>query len=146
MGQRRLVGYKLRSGGVEAKAFPSPEQVALAIATCRDAGVPMKFTAGLHHPIRHHNDSVQTKMHGFINVFAAAAIAHAHRSVDAKQLQAILEDEEATSFAFDNDSLRWRSLAVTTAQVETARREFAISFGSCSFDEPRDDLRALGWM
>jgi hypothetical protein len=57
--------------------------------------VPLKFTAGLHHPIRHSNDSVQTKMHGFINVFAAAAIAYAHRAVDAQQVQAILEDEDA---------------------------------------------------
>jgi hypothetical protein len=146
MSQRRLVGYKLRSGGVEAKAFPSPEQVALAIATCRDARVPIKFTAGLHHPIRHHNDSVQTKMHGFINVFAAATIANAHRQVDAKQAQAILEDESAASFSFDENSLKWRSLEVTTSQIEAARREFAISFGSCSFDEPREDLRNLRWL
>jgi hypothetical protein len=139
-------GFKLRTGGVEAKAFPSPQQVAFAIAACRDAVVPMKFTAGLHHPIRHYNESVQTKMHGFINVFAAATIAHAHREVDARQVQAILEDEDASSFNFDDGGLRWRSLAVTTSQIESARRDFAISFGSCSFDEPREDLRALGWL
>ena len=142
----RRVGFKLRTGGVEAKAFPSPEQVAFAITTCRDVGVPMKFTAGLHHPIRHYNESVKTKMHGFINVFAAATIAHTHREVDANHVQAILEDEDARSFSFDNDGLRWKSLSVTTPQIEAARRAFAISFGSCSFDEPRDDLRALGWL
>ena len=145
-GWDRRMGYKLRTGGVEAKAFPSPQHVASVIASCRDAGVPLKFTAGLHHPIRHSNDSVQTKMHGFINVFAAAAIAYANRAVDAQQLQAILEDEDAAGFHFGDDGLRWRSLEVTTAQIERARRDFAISFGSCSFDEPREDLRALGWM
>jgi hypothetical protein len=30
--------------------------------------------------------------------------------------------------------------------VAQARREFAHSFGSCSFEEPIDDLRALGLM
>ena len=72
--------------------------------------------------------------------------ARVHRDVDAKQVQAILEDEDPASFSFDDGGLRWRSLSVTMEQVEAARREFAISFGSCSFDEPRDDLRALGWM
>jgi hypothetical protein len=26
------------------------------------------------------------------------------------------------------------------------RSEFANSFGSCSFEEPVDDLRAMGWV
>jgi len=40
--------------------------------------------------------------------------------------------------------LRWKTYRAKTAQIEAARREFITSFGSCSFDEPRDDLRALG--
>ena len=32
----------------------------------------------------------------------------------------------------------------TSSEIEDARLAFAISFGSCSFDEPRADLRALG--
>src|SRR5262249_54512590 len=63
--------FKLRCGGLEASTFPSVEQVSAAIAACRDASVPLKFTAGLHHPIRHFSGEVQTKMHGFINVFVA---------------------------------------------------------------------------
>ncbi|MBA3533440.1 MAG: hypothetical protein H0T73_16100, partial [Ardenticatenales bacterium] len=68
-------GFKLRCGGTEAAAFPSPQQVAYAIAACRDADIAMKATAGLHHPLRHHNESVQVKMHGFVNVFAASLLA-----------------------------------------------------------------------
>src|SRR5205823_6178650 len=43
----RPAGYKLRCGGLEASAFPPAEQVAFALAACRDAGVPFKATAGL---------------------------------------------------------------------------------------------------
>ncbi|HNB52399.1 MAG TPA: hypothetical protein PK530_10670 [Anaerolineales bacterium] len=64
-------GFKLRTGGVTANAFPSPEQVAWALCLCRDVGIPMKCTAGLHHPVRSYRAEVGTKMHGFLNVFVA---------------------------------------------------------------------------
>lgn len=137
-------GFKLRCGGLEAAAFPTPEQVAFVIAACRDAKVPLKFTAGLHHPIRHYNTGLQTHMHGFLNVFVAGVLAHA-RGLSAEQLQPILEDEDARSFAFDDAGLRWKDQHATTEEI-TAARKFVTSFGSCSFDEPRDDLRALGWL
>ena len=72
-------GFKLRCGGVVASAFPTAEQIAHALLLCRDHQIPFKATAGLHHPIRHYNDSVQTKMHGFINVFGAGILAHVHQ-------------------------------------------------------------------
>src|SRR5262245_62096114 len=40
---------KLRCGGA---LTPSVEQVGLVIAACREAGVPFKATAGLHHAVR----------------------------------------------------------------------------------------------
>src|SRR5947208_8081320 len=42
----RGYGFKLRCGGANASAVPSVEQVAHVLAACRDAGVPLKFTAG----------------------------------------------------------------------------------------------------
>ncbi len=138
----RHIGFKLRTGGVVADAFPSTEQVAWAIASVRDAGVPMKCTAGLHHPVRHFNEGVQTKMHGFLNVFCAGVLAVTnYLSID--QIQDILEDEDPASFVFDESGFEWKDLRVVTADILHARQQFA-SFGSCSFDEPREDLRALG--
>lgn len=136
------LGYKLRSGGVEAGAFPSPEQVACAIIACRDAGVPMKFTAGLHHPVGHFDAGIGTKMHGFLNVYVACVLARA-RQIDESLTCAVLEEEHVGAFTFSGEALRWRDLAASISEVEAARRDFAISFGSCSFDEPRDDLRSL---
>ncbi len=140
----RHVGFKLRTGGVTADAFPSTAQVAWAIASAQDVGVPMKCTAGLHHPIRHYNEGVQTKMHGFLNVFGAGALAVTN-NLSVEQIQDILEDEDPASFVFDDAGFAWRDLRVVTAKIVHARQQI-LSFGSCSFDEPREDLRNLGLM
>lgn len=138
------VGFKLRTGGVTADAFPSPKQVAWTIAAARDADIPLKCTAGLHHPLRHYNESVQTKMHGFLNVFGAGILAVAnHLSQD--QIQAILEDEDSASFIFDEKRFAWKGLRAVNRELINTRHKIT-SFGSCSFDEPREDLRQLGLM
>lgn len=139
-----IAGVKLRTGGLEAAAFPSCEQVAFVVAACRDAAVPLKFTAGLHHPIRHYNAGVKTYMHGFLNIFVAGVLAHA-RGLGEAQLRPVIEDEDPAHFAFDEGGLRWRDCRATTEEIRAARK-LVTSFGSCSFDEPRDDLRALGWL
>jgi hypothetical protein len=141
----RRKGFKFRTGGMEASAFPSPFDLAHAIAACQAVHVPMKFTAGLHHPLRHFNLSVQTKMHGFINVFVAGVLAVARR-LTADQLLPIIEDEDPASFQFDDKGLRWKDHGATVAEITEARKQGVLSFGSCSFDEPREDLRRLGWM
>jgi hypothetical protein len=137
------LGFKLRSGGIEAAAFPAIELVAASISLCRQAGIPMKFTAGLHHPVRHYSASVSARMHGFLNVFMACILASA-RGFEEGRLRQVLEEEDPEAFGFDDRAGRWRDERVATDQIEAVRRAFAISFGSCSFDEPREDLRALG--
>jgi hypothetical protein len=136
------LGFKLRCGGQTAAAFPSAEDVALVITACRSWQVPLKFTAGLHHPVRHFDAGVQATMHGFFNVFGAAVLAHA-RGLDERQLLPILLDEDAGSFRVSEEGFRWRTQHATIAEIEAVRRE-VVSFGSCSFDEPREDLRGLG--
>jgi hypothetical protein len=54
----------------------------------------------------------------------------------------MLEDENAASFSFGDDSFTWREWKIATDQIK-ARRKLVTSFGSCSFNEPREDLRAL---
>src|ERR1044071_6289006 len=85
-------GYKLRTGGVTADAFPTSAQIASALVTPATHQLPIKFTAGLHHPIRQFRDEVRTKMHGFLNVLGAAVLAAEHRW-DTKQTAAMLENE-----------------------------------------------------
>lgn len=138
-------GLKLRCGGLEADAFPSVEQVAAAIEECAVARVPLKFTAGLHHPLRHFDTALNTTMHGFLNVFLAGVLATEHRLAE-PTLRELLLEEDPKAFRWDAESLGWREWSVRTPEVELARRYSVTSFGSCSFDEPRADLRALGWL
>jgi len=135
-------GFKLRTGGVTADAFPTSAQIAHALVTAATYQLPIKFTAGLHHPIRQFRDEVKTKMHGFLNVLGAAVLATEHQW-DADQAVMMLEDEDPGSFSFTEDFFAWRDWQIDVERLQ-CRRKFVRSVGSCSFDEPRDDLRALG--
>jgi hypothetical protein len=134
-------GYKLRTGGVAADAFPSSAQIARALVAATSRRVPIKFTAGLHHPVRQYRDEVKTKMHGFLNVLGAGVLAAQHRWSE-KRATEMLESETAGDFQFDENSFRWRDWSVTTEQIAEHRR-LITSFGSCSFEEPREDLSSL---
>jgi hypothetical protein len=137
-------GYKLRTGGVTADAFPSSAQVAKALLLPAEHQVPIKFTAGLHHPVRQWREEVQTKMHGFLNVLGAAVLAAEHRW-DEQQTARMLDDEDPDSFSFTDAVFGWREWKIAVDRLE-ARRRFVTSFGSCSFDEPRQDLHPLNFL
>ncbi len=139
------VGFKLRCGGLQASAFPTAEQIAFVIRNAVMNRVPLKFTAGLHHPLPRFDAGVQAKMHGFVNVFGAGVLGFA-RHLEPELLTALLKDDNPAHFVFDATGFRYGALHARTEEIATARREGVVSFGSCSFDEPRDDLRALGWL
>ncbi|MBZ5615265.1 MAG: hypothetical protein LAO23_14750 [Acidobacteriia bacterium] len=138
---------KIRAGGETADKFPPPESVVEFIRLCAAARVPFKATAGLHHPLRsvhrftYQPESASGIMHGFVNVFLAAAFLRAGRNANlAVQL---LAEQSAQAFHFDLDGAGWREHRLSRDEIASARREFSISFGSCSFTEPIDDLRSL---
>jgi hypothetical protein len=135
------LGFKLRTGGVTAEAFPSSETIAGVLHAAGRQKTPIKFTAGLHHPVRLFHDSVQTRMHGFLNVLGAGVLALEHGWPEATIVE-MLEDEEPGSFSFTDESFGWRQWKIAVSAIKS-RRQLVTSFGSCSFDEPRDDLRAL---
>jgi hypothetical protein len=83
-------------------------------------------------------------MHGFINVFVAAAFAW--HGTDRASVMGVLHECDPETFEFFDDSLTWCGRSLGTAQIAATRRDFAHSFGSCSFEEPVGDLKALGWL
>lgn len=135
---------KIRTGGVTPGAFPPASYIANFIRRCAERGLPFKATAGLHHPVRclrpltYEANAPRGTMHGFLNVFLAAALL--------PQAESILTEDDPHAFTFDDDSAAWRGHAVSTEDLAVLRREFAISFGSCSFEEPVADLKELGWL
>jgi hypothetical protein len=138
---------KLRTGGETADKFPAPGKVVEFIALCAAAGVPFKATAGLHHPLRslrrftYQPDSPSGIMHGFLNVFLAAAFVRAGMEVGLAV--ELLREQAVEAFQFGSDDVTWRGHRLSARDLALARREFAMSFGSCSFTEPIDDLRSL---
>jgi hypothetical protein len=143
---KRAGGFaKLRAGGLNPDAIPAIADVAAFVRTCADRRLPFKATAGLHHPVRASHpltyaaDAPRAVMHGFLNVFLAAALAwHGDRD-----LEPVLAETDPAAFRFD-DHAHWRDRSLDAGQVREARLHFAHAFGSCSFDEPVRDLEALG--
>ncbi len=141
-GGTNRVGLKIRCGGLDAEAVPEPMAVAAAIATCRATGVPLKATQGLHHPVRHHDPKLDTMVHGFLNLFAASTMAHAH-DLPVTRLAEIVAEVEPEAFAIKDGRFAWRDLDASADEVAAARECLLTTFGSCSFSEPRDDLYQL---
>lgn len=139
---------KVRTGGTTADAFPTSAQLARFIDRCVSAQVPFKATAGLHHPLRapypltYAPDSPTATMYGFLNVFAGTALLHA--GMPASRLAELLEETNPSAIRFDADGLAWRDWRASAAEVAESRKLTGLSFGSCSFEEPVGDLRAMG--
>ena len=138
---------KMRTGGETEDKFPAAESVIEFIRQCAAANVPFKATAGLHHPLRavhrltYQPDSSSGMMHGFINVFLAAAFLRTGMS--ANLAMQLLEEQSPKAFQFHSEAIEWRQHKLTRDEITATRREFAVSFGSCSFMEPVDDLKSL---
>jgi len=135
-------GAKVRTGGATADAYPAPEHLARFIAACAAANVPFKATAGLHHPFRHESAAIKAREFGFLNVFVAGCLAQTHE-LAASELVQLLEEESLAAFTIDDEGIEWNGHRIRTENIEDVREEFAVSFGSCSFDEPREGLRTL---
>ena len=130
------VGAKIRCGGLTADAFPTDDAVASFIAECVRLRLPFKATAGLHHPFRTRDEEIGVLQHGFVCLLAATAVP------DADTL-AIVGETDADAFSLDADGLRWRDRVAGPGELARARELFT-AYGSCSFDEPVEDLTADG--
>ncbi|HEY0371745.1 MAG TPA: hypothetical protein VGD79_07065 [Thermoanaerobaculia bacterium] len=142
--KRHSLRAKIRTGGITPDAFPAIDNIAEFLRACKAKGVAFKATAGLHHPLRcvkpltYEPNAPLGTMHGFLNVFLAAALL--------EHADPILAEHDPGAFAFDDDAASWRGHRVSTEDIIAMRRDFATSFGSCSFEEPIGDLQELGWL
>jgi hypothetical protein len=60
----------------------------------------------------------------------------------ANDLKALLLEDDASSFALEETSITWRGHRLSQSRLLESRA-LASSFGSCSFEEPMEDLLAL---
>ncbi|HEX8196126.1 MAG TPA: hypothetical protein VF571_08060 [Pyrinomonadaceae bacterium] len=139
---------KVRTGGVTQDAFPPVDEIVKFLRVCIAANVPFKATAGLHHPLRcqraltYEENAAQGTMHGFLNVFLAAAFLR--QNLNAPFINRLTTERDASQFEFDDEGLSWSGNRVEVEQIRLMRERNAISFGSCSFIEPIEDLQQLG--
>ena len=112
---------KVRCGG---ERVPTVDELGEFLRVCREARVPFKATAGLHHALAGEG------RHGFLNVLAACAFE------DAAALEGKVE--------LDAESLRWNGREAGKEAVARVRGEQLVAIGSCSFLEPVEELQELG--
>ncbi len=141
---------KARTGGVVAEAIPQSTTVAAFLAACAQQNVRLKATAGLHHAIRgehrltYEPQSASAVMHGFVNFFVAATAAY--DGANEAEIAEILNDDERGNFDASVEGLQWRKRSFSSEKIREMRERFAMSFGSCSFEEPMEEMRAMGWI
>ncbi|MCG8461324.1 MAG: hypothetical protein MI919_33985 [Holophagales bacterium] len=145
---RHGAAAKVRTGGITQEAIPSVSEVAAFLRLTAAAGVAFKATAGLHHPLRgeyrltYEGGSPAGTMHGFLNVFLAAAFVF-HDEIDDRNLEELLGVRLPGVLDFSVAGVSWNGHRLSSEELAAARRSFARSYGSCSFQEPIDDLRRL---
>jgi len=138
---------KIRTGGITGGLIPSSSNVARFLAACIQEGVPMKATAGLHHPLRskqkltYQEDSQSAIMHGFLNVFIAAAILQEGATLE--EATELLEEQDSHKIVIDEVTIRWKSWELSIKSLANLRKRFLAGFGSCSVDDPINDLAVL---
>ena len=140
---------KIRTGGVTTDLFPNSSEIIRFVRTCMAANIPFKATAGLHHPIRcfkpltYEPNAPKGTMHGFLNLFLATGFAR--DGYKPMVLEEVLEEEFEEVFEFDENGAYWqKEHFLSLILLQKLREKGAVSFGSCSFEEPISDLQEIG--
>jgi hypothetical protein len=148
--QRSGARAKIRTGGLVPGAIPSTRDLATFLINAAKAGIAFKATAGLHHPLRclkpltYDSNAPSAEMHGFLNLLVACALALSGASIEV--LCEVLADQNPASFEFSDTEVRWKQHSFSNLQLQDVRERSLLSFGSCSFAEPVNELASMGWL
>ena len=138
---------KVRTGGVTQEAFPRALDLLRFARAALDNRVPFKATAGLHHPLRatyrltYAENSPMGRMFGFLNLMLAVAFLRLR--MNESDVLRVLEEDDPAAFQTDDSGISWRGASADIRALSDARRLGLVSFGSCSFTEPIEDLQSL---
>ena len=135
---------KFRTGGTTPDLFPAAGDVTTFLMAAVKHRVPFKATAGLHHafrgsyPITYAPGAEPQSMYGFVNILLATA--ELARGGEGETAQAILEEDDRKAIARREDGMVWRGELYSVAELIATHEQYFLSFGSCSFREPYDEL------
>jgi hypothetical protein len=145
--KRAGINAKLRTGGLTADTIPLASAIVRYLRRCIEYGMRFKATAGLHHPVSaehpltYEADAPRGVMFGYLNVFLAAGLMM-EGMTDADAVR-VLDERRTDGFRIASSAIEWETFRLTTAQLRQTRDRLAVSFGSCSFREPVDELQLL---
>ncbi len=138
---------KIRTGGITQNVFPNSADIIKFMRVCIAANVPFKATAGLHHPLKcvkpltYDENAPTGMMHGFLNVFLSACFLR--QNLNNSFVHKLINETDTSKFKFNEDSISWGNETISANVIAVTRAKNAISFGSCSFLEPIEDLVSL---
>lgn len=125
---------KLRTGGASEDMFSAAAVLATAIGAALDRELAFKCTAGLHHAVRHRDESTGFEHHGFLNVLLATRASFDGASPD--DVAAVLDEVHPVKVVGRVRDLGGDGL--------TGARRWFTSFGCCGVLDPLGDLVGLG--
>lgn len=140
-GEIEEFGLKARTGGVKAEAFPSVSELATFISEAVSLEQLVKFTAGLHEPLRYLDVDLNCHRHGFLNAIFAFYGAVA-LDLNTSEIEQILAIEDPEKVKFTDESAFMGDFELNLDAIEVGRDWFG-GFGSCSYEEPITGLRRL---
>lgn len=138
------IGLKARTGGTKPEHYPGIRPLAAFISEAAGMEAMFKLTAGLHQPLRHYDSDLGGFQHGFLNVMIASALAYI-QSASVSEVEQVLNAEDPSLFVFTDQTVEVQGHRLTLKDIDEWWLYFG-GFGSCSFKEPIDGLRRLGWL
>jgi len=125
------LGVRIRCDGVEPA---DPDEVAASVVACFDHGVPFRFGSGPLHAVRHTDPLTGTVRLGYLNLFAATAVAARGGGPNKARRELLDTDQERL---LD----RVRGIDEATA---VRIRELFVGYGARSTRDPVTDAERLG--
>jgi hypothetical protein len=130
------VGLKFRCAGPTAASKATLERLLPAAVAAR---IPLKATQGLHHPL----PTAADPQLGFLGLAMAVRLLQVHGAeFTAKDLAALLRESDPAQFAF-GEGVEWGEFGLHEATLKRAMAELPFTIGSCSLDEPDEELARL---
>ena len=83
-------------------------------------------------------------MHGFLNLLFAVVLLEG-KLLPEEKIEDLLLDRNPNHFHFSENGLGWMGVRADLDQIRRGRQRF-LSYGSCSFTEPIEDLTHLGFL
>ena len=96
------------------------------------------------YPLTYGADAAAGVMFGYLNIFLASVFLA--DGMEDSDLMRLLNETDPSSFTFDGEHVSWREHTASLDRISQVRRDFAISFGSCSFIEPVAEGKLLGFL